>query len=90
MIEYILDLLFDFIVEGSVELTTAKKVPMPLRILAFIVVILIYLGVSGLFFYLGYFEAEPTGSFLCYVAGLIILIAGIYQIFKLFKKRKEE
>ena len=35
--EFILELLFEIIVEGSIELSTHKKVPMPLRILAFII-----------------------------------------------------
>lgn len=90
MVEFILDIVFDIILEGSVQLTTAKKVPMLLRILAFLVVLALYFGVSGFFFYIGYNEAETIGSLLCYGVGVVILIAGIYQTYKMYKQRKEE
>lgn len=47
--EFILELIFEIIVEGSFELGTSKKVPWFLRILALLVFVAIYGGLVGIF-----------------------------------------
>ena len=52
--DFLLELLFDIIVEGSIELGSQKAVPMPLRILAALIVLVLFFGMGGLFVYMGY------------------------------------
>lgn len=42
--EFVLELLFDLILEGSIELGTSRKVPMVLRILALAILVLVFGG----------------------------------------------
>ena len=51
--EFLLELLFDIIVEGSIELGSQKAVPMPLRILAAFIVLVVFFGMGGMFVYMG-------------------------------------
>ena len=46
--EEILEFVFEIILEGSIELSTSRKVPMPLRVLAVFVLILVYGGLIAL------------------------------------------
>lgn len=46
--EFIFEILFELIFEGSLELGTSKKVPLPLRILAMAVFVIVVAGVLGI------------------------------------------
>ena len=54
--ELILEILFDLIVEGSVEAVGEKKVPLVLRILAAIVLIVVFGGLVVVLLYIGISE----------------------------------
>ena len=90
--EFILELLFDIIVEGNIELGSEKKVPMPLRIIALLVVWIIFFGMGGIFIYESY-EAYLTGAmsgaWLALGVGVFLIIGGIFIAFKMFRKKKE-
>lgn len=87
--EFILELLFEIIVEGCIELGSEKKVPMPLRITVAIVVFTVYLGLGGFFLYTAYTEMQGAVKIFMYALGFFILGGGVYLIYKMFKKKKE-
>ena len=51
--ELILEILFELIVEGSVEALGEKKVPLVLRILAALILIVVFGGLVGVLLYFG-------------------------------------
>jgi len=90
--EFILELLFDIIVEGSIELGSEKKVPMPLRILALLVVWIIFFGMGGIVIYEGYeayLAGAMPGAWLAFGFGSFMIIGGIFIAYKMFRKKKE-
>lgn len=90
MLEFILDFVFDIILEGTIVIISEKKVPMPIRVIAGIIVALLYLGVSGLCFFVGVLswgDREVVAALLFLVLGLFILIGGFIQMRKEIKRR---
>ena len=90
--EFVLELLFDIIVEGSIELGSEKKIPMPLRILALLIVWTVFFGMGGVFIYEGYnsyIAGESQGTWLALGMGIFMIIGGIFIAYKMFKKKKE-
>lgn len=90
--EFLLELLFDIIVEGSIELGSSKKVPMPLRILAFCIVFLIFGGFGGLMLYMAYdaYTTSIVGAILCGIIGIGMILGGIGVGYKMFCKKREK
>ena len=93
--EFIIELLFEIIVEGSIELSTSKKAPMPLRILAFMVCIA-FVGIIVLAVYTEGYDALITDNtataVTLYVVGSLIVMVFFYIIYKQFRdhnKKKE-
>ena len=92
MMEFIFELIFEIIVEGSIELGSEKKVPMPLRILALLVVLVLYIGFAGAIFFIGYdamINDQIGVSILLYAVSVFILAGGMYQVRKMFKAHRE-
>ena len=90
--EFILELLFDIIVEGSIELGSEKKVPMPLRIIALLVVWIIFFGMGGICIYESYEEylaGAMIGAWIALGVGVFLIIGGIFIAYKMFKKKRE-
>lgn len=94
--EVVLEFLFELILDGSVELSTNRKVPKPLRILAVIVLLIVY---CGLILLLGIimmecWQAGNTTSFaVVAVIGLGIILMLAYAArkkYKEFRGRKED
>nr|MBQ8253238.1 hypothetical protein [Lachnospiraceae bacterium] len=94
--EVILEFLFELILEGSVELSTNHKVPKPLRILAVIILLIVY---CGLILIVGtiMMECWQAGNMVSFaivtVIGLGIILMLAYAArkkYKLFRERKEE
>ena len=90
--DFLFELLFDIIVEGSIELGSEKSVPMPLRILAVLIVIAVFFGMGGLVVYMG-LEAMSAGdngaAIMMNTVGAIMVCGGIFTIFKMFRKKKQ-
>lgn len=91
--EFLLELLFDIIVEGSIELGSEKTVPMPLRILAALIVLAVFFGMGGLFVYGGYdamLVSNNGAAIVLFAVGAFMVFGGIFVIFKMFQKKKEK
>jgi len=86
--EFLLELLFDIIVEGSIELSTQKKVPMPLRILALIISFGIFGFLAAIFFFVGYdfvTEHKSAPAILFFIIGAAVVTGFFYMIWKTYR-----
>ena len=91
--EFVLEILFEIIIEGCLEVWSEKKVPMPLRILGALLFLVFYLGISGVLIYIGYeamMSGEPVVAFLFYAVGFGLLIGVLYMIRKKFKEKSKQ
>ncbi len=89
--EFIIDLLFEIIVEGAVELSDNKKVPMPLRILALIVCLITIGAIIGMVYLMGYFDLMDgymVNATFFFAIGSCLVIAFFYIIYKEFRERE--
>lgn len=84
IMDLILEVLFEIIIEGSLELVSHKKVPLISRIIAGIIVLAVYGGLIGLFFFFGIQNSQP----ILIVIGIIILLITIFAIKKKIKERR--
>lgn len=89
--EFLFELLFDIIVEGSIELGSEKTVPMPLRILAALIVLVVFFGMGGLFVYTGYeamLGSDKVAAIALFAVGALMVLGGIFVISKMFYKKR--
>ena len=82
--ELIFEILFELIVDGSLNATTDKKVPVIIRIIAAIILIVVYGGLIGLFFFWGIHNK----SIALLVIGALILVITVLGIWKTYKKHR--
>lgn len=91
-LEVFFELLFEFIVDGSIELGSERAVPKPLRIFAAIIVLTVFFGMGGFLIYLGY-DAILTGNIgiaiLWFVVAAFFIFGGIFLIWKMFRKKSK-
>ena len=90
--EFLFELLFEIIIEGSIELGSEKTVPMPIRILAAVIALAIFFGMGGLFIYMGYDEilgGDKTAA-IAFAVGALLIFGGIFVVVKMFRKKKEK
>ena len=91
--EFILELIFDIIVEGSIEIGSSKKVPMPIRILCLLVEWTVFFGLGGAMIYMAYeaiLENDTVAAVALFAVGGLMIIGGIYIAYKMFRKKKEK
>ena len=89
--EFIIELLVEIVLEGTIAIGSEKKVPMPIRILCGIIEFILFFGFGGLLVYTGYdslLENDTSGYF-GLVIGIIIIIGGIFIVYKMFKKKRK-
>lgn len=92
IIEGIFELIFEIIVEGSLEVGTSKKVPLPLRILAFILFVAIFGGFVIFFMVLGFDsmkQGDTAEAVILFVVAIGLLLGCIHIIRKKFKERSD-
>lgn len=65
---------------------------MPIRIIATLITMAVFLGGGGLFIYMGYtFHRQGENAFiLFYAVGLLIFTCGIRMIYKMIKRRNSD
>lgn len=83
--EIIADFLFELIIEGSLDAFSVKRVPLPLRIIAAIILTGVYGGLTGIFIYCGIRHKNPI-MLLLGAALLIFIILGVRAIYKKHRK----
>lgn len=87
--DFILELLFEIILDGSIELceTESKKVPGVLRLLAGLIVGAVYVGLLILFLWVGITDRSPVMLGMA-VVFLIVTVAFGVKFYRAFRKRK--
>jgi len=91
--EILFELLFDIILEGSFEVGTSRKVPMPLRILALLVFFGICGGILAVLFLAGYVvlqDGKTIGAIILFAIDVALLIGFIYGIKKKIKEKRQK
>ena len=87
--DFLFELLFEIIIEGSLEIGTSRKVPLLLRILALLVFLVVFGGVAVLLFVCGFNalrEKEMAFGVLCLAVSLLLVFGSIYMVAKKFRK----
>ena len=90
--DFIIELLVEIVLEGTIALGSEKKVPMPLRILCLIVEWTIFFGLGGFFIYMGYeafLQNDTVAAVILLPVGTLMIIGGIFIAYKMFKKKRE-
>lgn len=83
--ELIMEFLFELIVEGSLEAFSDRKVPVPLRILAAVVLLGVYGCVIGFCFYCGIRDRE----WVLIILGIVILVFTVLGARAVYRKRRK-
>ena len=83
--EFIFDLIFDLIIDGSFEAATDKKVPMAVRVISAIILIGFFVGIIGFCIFLGIHDR----NWITLVIAALILIATLFQALRYYRKYKE-
>lgn len=89
IIELIGEIVFEIILEGSLELGTSKKVPMPLRILAAILVSAIYFGIITIIILVA-LDAMKTNPLLAWLLIILDALLAVGVVYTVVKKRREK
>ena len=79
-----MEIILDLILEGSVEAASSKKVPLPVRILASVILLAVYGGLIGFLVYIGIHEK----IWLVLVLAAVILIITVLAFCRVYKRRK--
>ena len=92
MLEFLFELIFEIIIEGSFELGASKKVWLPIRILSLILFIAIYVGFFALFIFvsISIMETNLAGGILLLVIFVAIAVGGVYGFAKKYKERRKK
>ena len=83
--DFILQLIFELIVDGSVSSLGDKKVPMPLRILAALFLIIVFGGIVALCIFIGIHEKK----WIVLAIGILIAVAVIIAAVATVKKNSK-
>ena len=90
LIELIVEFIFEGLVEGTLEGMESKKVSMPLRILAAVVLFALLIAVGVVFVFLGMTNDNPVFRILLGVVFVGLLGGLSWKVGKVFKKRRQE
>lgn len=89
LVELIVDLILEGVLEFAVDGMESKKVPMPLRILAAVILFVLLIGVGVLFVFAG-MAAESVVLRIFLGAIFFGLFGGLtWKVCKVFKKRRQ-
>lgn len=93
--DILFEFLFELIVEGALELSTSRRVPLPLRILAAVIVVVVFGGVTFLIAFTGVMLLRSEDNMIA-LAVLMFLIAAliagvlIWRVVKFYKNRSRD
>ncbi len=88
--EFLFELILELFLEGSIEISTSKKINKWIRYPLMILVILFFLSVIGLIFLTGFlsFSTNKVLSIFIIMIGIIMIIGTIVKLKNLYFKRK--
>ena len=82
----IFEIIFDLIVEGSIDAVSDKKAPTFLRVAAIVLLVVVYAGLIGFCLYLGIHDK----SWIAAAIGFLIIVFTIEMVKVIIKKRKQK
>ena len=90
--EFLLELLIDLIFEGSVELSTNKKIPGFLRYFLIGLIVIICMAVIGTLFVLGIIigKENPAAGSLLLISSLVFLVFSVLEFRKKYLDKGKE
>lgn len=91
--EVLLEFIFEIILEGSVELSTNRKVPTPFRILATLVLLVVYGGLIAIVVMIMqecWQEGNMAAFWVVTIIGVGILVMLAYAARKKYKEMREK
>ena len=87
--EFVLELIFEIIIEGTIEIGTSKKVPLPIRIIALLIFLLIYGAILGVIAMVGigvWQDGNTSLSLMVFGLDVLIALLVVCWIIKQYKK----
>lgn len=91
--DFLFELIFEIIIEGSLELGTDRKIPMPLRILALLLFLLIYVAFIGIFAFIAvgcWKRGDVAASIVLFILDAIFVLLVVRMIRKKYKEKTNE
>ena len=75
--ELVFEFLFDLIIEGGMELSKSKKVPLPIWIILGVILVAFFVGVIGLIGFVGVMmfpDNVPAGIFFLAISAMLAIL----------------
>ena len=82
----IFEIIFDLIMEGTIDAASDKKAPTALRVIAIIGLVVVYAGMIGFCLYL----AIVDKSWIAAALGVLIIILTVEMVKAIMKKRQRK
>ena len=82
--DFVFELLFEIILEGCIEITEVKKVPLIFRILCALVLVVFYGGLIGILLFVAISNHSVLMFLVTALVALIVLAAFVYK-YKMIK-----
>lgn len=88
--EFIIELILDLLLEGSIEASKSEKVPKPVRYILIALISLFFLAVIGLIIFLGIdtLKNSKLAGIIVISMGVLLLILAIMKFKKIYLKKK--
>ena len=89
--EFIIELILDLLLEGSIEASKSEKVPKPIRYILIALISLFFLAVIGLIIFIGIdtLKNSKIGGIIVISMGVLLLILAIMKFKKIYLKKKK-
>ncbi len=89
--EFIIELILDLLLEGSIEASKSEKVPKPIRYILIALISLFFLAVIGLIIFLGIdaLKNNKLAGIIVISMGVLLLILAIMKFKKIYLKKKK-
>lgn len=88
--DFLFELIFELIAEGTVELSKSVKVPKVIRYPLIAIIVLFCVAVIGIMFLVSVasFKESPILSAILFIAAIFMLISGVHKFRKTYLTRK--
>lgn len=88
----LIEFLLEIVLEGSIELSSNKKVPNWIRYPLIFIISLLFLAVLGVIFFGGFTALEDNVLFgiIMFALGIFILIGGVIKVRRIYNERNKE
>ena len=88
--EFIIELILDLLLEGSIEASKSEKVPKPIRYILIALISLFFLSVIGLIIFIGIdtLKNSKLAGIIVISMGVLLLILAIMKFKKIYLKKK--